>query len=309
MPYGLDIGGTKIELAIFDDKFRIVNSWRVDTPRQGYSYFLNIIEDMVFRADQQTGGKDSVGIGLPGFIGADGRVIAANIPCLKGKDLLNDLPFRLERPTGFENDVKAFVLSEVTGGAANGFRHALGVVLGTGVAGGLCMDGKLYHGRQNIACEFGHIPLPAMLQQRYQLPLRQCGCGSIGCVECYLSGPGLQWLCSHFSTDYTDVKHLVKGLEQNDPDARKVFDAYIDCLGNYFAQLILMFDPDIIVLGGGLSNISQIYDELPPVISNYLFENVTPPPVIAPLFGDSSGVRGAAMLGRQVMLAARECDD
>lgn len=305
MLYGIDIGGTKIELSVFDDQLHLVDSWRVSTPKQDYQKFLSVITTMIQQADQKTGVTGSVGIGLPGFIDSDGKTTSANIPCINGQPLLVDIQCLLDRPVGFENDVNAFALSEVNGGAASGYRHALGVVLGTGVAGGLCVDGILYRGRQGIASEFGHIPLSAELQQRYNLPLRECGCGGAGCVELYLAGPGLQWLCGHFESGYTSVETLVEGLGNGEPPAEQVFTAYIDCLGNYFAQLTLMFDPDIIVLGGGLSNIKAIYQRLPEAIARYLFVGITPPPVMAPQFGDSSGVRGAALLGQQAMIAAR----
>lgn len=298
MFYGLDVGGTKIELAIFDAQFELVTSWRMPTPKEDYQEFLSVIAQMVDDADKKTGQKGSVGIGFPGIIDSQGAAVSANIPCVNGQSIVADTLSKLGRPVGFENDVKAFVLSEVNGGAAANKQNALGVVLGTGLAGGLCVDGQLYSSRQNVACEFGHIPLPAILQQRYQFPLRQCGCGLLSCVETYLAGPGLLWMCEHFEAGYNSVPALVAAVKASEPKALQVMDAYIDCLGCYFAQLTLMYDPDIIVLGGGLSNIAEIYPPLAAAMSHYFFKGVVAPEVVAPMFGDSSGVRGAAIRGR-----------
>lgn len=326
MMYGLDIGGTKTELAIFDQELRLLTSWRIATPQESYPQFLQTIIGMVEEADRQSAGllansaesqghngeqqdaaaQGSVGIGIAGFVDQQGCGVAANIPCINGQPFARDVPKRLGRPVGFENDVKAFVLSESQGGAAAGVKHALGIVLGTGLAGGLCIDGQIYYGRQNIAGEYGHIQLSAILQQRYQFPLLQCGCGALGCVESYLSGPGLLWMCSHFGGNYLSVPKLIQGVQAKETKAQEIFTAYIDCLGSYFSKLILLFDPDVIVLGGGLSNIAEIYQLLPEAISCYLFAGANPPPVVPPRFGASSGVRGAALLGQQAMLAAEQ---
>ncbi|MGS2722604.1 ROK family protein [Porticoccus sp. GXU_MW_L64] len=305
MHYGLDVGGTKIELAIFDKQLQLVDSWRVSTPTQSYVEFLDAISSMVSRADRLSEGEGSVGIGLPGFFDADDKVVSANVPGINGRTLRDDLTTRLARPVGFENDVKAFVLSEVNSGSLNNCDTGLGVVLGTGLAGGFVTHGHHLHGRQNIACEFGHIPLPAALQQKYDLPLRFCGCGLQGCVETYLSGTGLTWLCGHFESGYNTVEAMVQGVKQGEPKALQVFDAWLDCLGSFLAQLTLMYDPDAIVLGGGLSNIDEIYPAVGAHIQRYLFRSATPPAVLPPRFGDSSGVRGAAIMGRQAMAEAQ----
>ena len=305
MLYGLDVGGTKIELAIFDEQLQLVDCWRVSTPKHSYNEFLEAIAGMVIRADRLTEGEGSVGIGLPGFLDADDRMVAANIPGINGRAIKQDLSLRLARPVGFENDVKAFVLSEAHGGALENNKYALGVVLGTGLAGGFYINEQLCYGRQHIACEFGHIPVSAALQQKYNLPLRFCGCGLQGCVETYLSGSGLQWLCGHFDSGYETVEALMQGVKQNEAKAQEVFSAYLDCLGSFLAQLTLMYDPDAIVLGGGLSNVDEIYPRINTAIGHYLFRNATPPPVMPPKFGDSSGVRGAALIGQQAMQGAR----
>lgn len=307
MIYGLDIGGTKVELAIFDNELNREKSWRVATPKQVYSEFLATISEMIQEADKIVGALGSVGIGLPGFIDQQGCAVTANIPCINGQPLSIDLSHRISRKVSFENDVNTFILSEVNGGAASESKHALGVVLGTGVAGGLCINGELYYGKQNIAGEYGHMPLPGILLQRHKFPLRQCSCRIWGCIEQYLAGPGLLWMCSHFGGEYDSIPSLIQAVRDNDAKALKIFAAYIDCLGCFFAQLTLIFDPDVIVIGGGLSNISEIYQQLPHAINNYLFDGVVPPAIVPPKFGDSSGVRGAALIGQQARLyTARE---
>ena len=299
MIYGLDVGGTKIELAVFDAAFDQVSTRRIATPKRNYQEFLDAVVTLVRETDQRLHGKGSVGIGLPGVIDRHRCAVSANVPCINGKPLADDLSRLLERPVAFENDVKAFTLSEVNGGGAAGKSRALGVVIGTGVAGALSIDGKLYRGRQGVAGEFGHIPLPAVLQQRYGLRLRPCGCGLTGCVEMYLAGPGLLWLSEHFNARYHTIVELLQGVRDNHDRAQEILSAYLDCLGCHFAQLTLLYDPDVIVLGGGLSNIPELYQRLPTAIGRYLFTGVAPPPVLPPRFGDSSGVRGAAILGHQ----------
>ncbi len=297
--YGLDVGGTKIELGIFTDECAPLHAWRVPTPLHSYQKVLDTIGRMVEQADEKSQGKGSVGIGLPAFIDAQGLAVSSNIPCINAQPLVRDLHNILGRPVSFESDVKAFVLSESRGGAATKAKSVLGIVLGTGLSGAQCIEGQLHHGRQKIAGEYGHIPLPALLQQRYDFPLRECGCGNLSCIEKYLSGPGLLWMCQHFRGNYSSVPAFVESFLRNDEKAKEIFAAYIDCLGCYFAQLTLMFDPDLIVLGGGLSNIEALYQQLPGAIEQYLFEGATSPAIVPPAFGDTSGVRGAALMGRQ----------
>jgi N-acetylglucosamine kinase len=308
MIYGLDIGGTKIELAIYDTQHNKQNAWRVQTPKNDYQEFLAVLKDIVAEADHKSGTQGSVGIGLPCVFDDHGRAIAASIPCINNQPLAEDIAHALGRHVTFQNDVRAFVFSEAYGGAADGHENVLGVVLGTGVGGGLCFGGEIYQSRQNVACEFGHVPLSAILQQRYNFPLRRCGCGLSSCLNQYISGPGLEWMCTHFNSNHRGVKELIAGVRANEANATKVFNAYIDCLGAFFAQLTLMYDPDIIVLGGGISNIREIFQRLPTAIAPYLFSGVDAPTIVAPKFGDSSGVRGVAILGQQALFEIHQND-
>ncbi len=307
--YGLDIGGTKIELAIFDNSpdaqsswdLKQQDSWRLPTPRQEYQQFIDTIVEMVAEADGKTGLKGSVGIGLPGFLDSDDCAVSANIPCINGKLVAAVLSGRLGRPVGFENDVNAFVYSESHGGSASAMKHALGIVLGTGVAGGLCIDGQLYYGRQKVAIECGHISMSPVMLERYKLPILQCGCGAFGCVEQYLSGPGLIRLCGFFDAEYESTAILMEAVRVKETKAQEIFDAYMQCLGCYFSQLVLLYDPDVIVLGGGLSKIPEIYQHIENTMKSYLIGGVSAPTIVPPKFGDSSGVRGAALIGRDKM--------
>ena len=300
MMFGLDIGGTKMELAIFNERLERQDAWREATPKSNYQEFVATIAGMVAEADRKAGKRSSIGIGMPGFVDAKGYGVAANLPCINGKPLNLDIPERLGRPVAFENDVKAFILSEVEGGAAAGAERAIGIVLGTGLAAGLCINGELYRGRQNVAGEYGHIPLSAVVRQRYGLPLRACGCGLTACVERYLAGSGLTWLCEYTGSGYRDIATMLDGLRAGEERAEKVFSLYMDCLASFFAELTLILDPDVIVLGGGLSNVPEIYERVIPAMTRYLFNGVTAPGIVRPHFGDSSGVRGAALLGHRL---------
>lgn len=298
MHYGIDIGGTKIELAIYDNQFNLLDAWREPTPVNNYHDFLSLISKMVKIADHNINAQGTVGIGFPGII-SNQCVIAANIPCIHNQPVIDDLSQLINRSVSIENDVNALIISETFEGAASGHDSALAVVLGTGVAGGLWVNNTLHTGAQNSACEFGHTPLSALVQQRYKLPLLQCGCGLIGCNEQYISGPGLLNLCKHMNTNYQSTLELIDDLQKNSADAIKVMNAYIDILGSFFAQLILSYDPNIIVLGGGLSNIKTLYSQLPQAIQPYLFKGINVPDIVPAQFGDSSGVRGAAIIGQQ----------
>lgn len=299
MIYGLDIGGTKIELAIFDRQLKLQDCRRRPTPTRDYPQFLDAVAGMVQEADQKTGARGSVGIGLCGFLDSRGRAVTANIACINGRRVAEDLAARLGRPAHIENDVNAFTCSEVVGGAASGVKYALGLVIGTGLAGGLCLDGRLYLGRQKAALECGHIALPAVLQQRHKLPLRQCGCGGWGCAEIWLSGPGLLRLGGLYGADYGDTEGLMAAVREGKAPALEVFSAWMQCLGGFFAQLVLLYDPDIIVLGGGLSGLPEIYQQIDAAMRPWLLGSLTAPAIVPPRFGDSSGVRGAALIGQR----------
>lgn len=296
--YGFDVGGTKIEISIFDTEMNVLDSWRVPTPTNDYSVFISTLQQMVAQADEKFSSQGSVGVGLPGVIDKDGCVTTVNIPCLCGKQLHKDLELKLNRKVSIVNDVRAFALSEAIARKEHQTETVLGVVLGTGVAAGLSINGKIHLGKSAIAGEIGHSCIHASLQQKYQFPILQCNCGLSGCYEKYLSGSGLLFISQHLSFSYTDTREIVSDLNNDNESAKQVIHCYLDCLGQFLAQQILAFDPDVIILGGGLSNIEYLYQKLPKYVEAYLFGELKSPLIMPPTFGDSSGVRGAAIAGK-----------
>lgn len=297
--YGLDIGGTKIEIAIFSEQLQQVDSWRTPTPTSAYPQFIATVAELVNQADQKYGTKAAIGIGMPGITDSEGRVTSANVPCATGEKVERDLQKALGRNIAIDNDCHLFALSEANGGAGDGERCVYGAIIGTGAAGGLCLDGKLLGSRQNIIGEYGHVAAPAAVVDNYQLPIHDCGCGLRGCYETYIAGPGLGRLYQHFGADSANTREFVAQLQNGDSIAKKTFGCYMDLLGASFAGLVLNYDPDIIVVGGGLSKIDAIVEELPAATSRHLFSGVKVPPIRKAAFGDASGVRGAAILGLQ----------
>lgn len=298
MIYGIDIGGTKIELVAFDADLAVVDRRRVATPTQDYERFLDTIVALVEEADARFRMQPPVGLGIPGLVDRMGRSFCANVPGAMGRQIAPDLASRLGRPISAENDCRCFALSEARGGAGAGHRIVFGAILGTGAGGGLVLDGRLERGRQGIAGEYGHLPLPAGLQQAYGLPRRMCGCGLPGCVEAYVAGPGLVALGRHFGIDAPEPAALVAAWRAGEPAAVRTRDCLLDILGSTFASMVKLYDPDIFVLGGGLSLIDEIVEMLPAAIGSHLFPGFPPPPVARARFGDSSGVRGAAILAQ-----------
>ena len=297
--YGLDIGGTKMETAIFDDDLKLVKSWRVKTPTDNYSDFLRVAQQQIHIADQFTGSNCKVGIGMPGLINSQGKVLSANVPCATNKLVLRDLNELLKRPVRLKNDTRCFALSEANDGAGKGYSRVFGAIIGTGAAGGMCIDGKLEDTYMGIAGEYGHIPLSASTQQKYNLPILKCGCGLIGCVESYIAGPGIANLYSHFEGKSRSAKYFNQQLNEGDELASDVLSCYLDILGETFAALVKFIEPDIIVLGGGVTQINEIVEFLPIAIEKYLFSGFHSPKIVAAKYGASSGVRGAAILSNK----------
>lgn len=295
--YGLDIGGTKIEIGIFTKDLTLVDSWRIPTPTSNYQELLTAITQLVHQADERFSQCGTIGIGMPGIIDKNNHVKSANVPCATGRTITVDLQKLLGRDVSIANDCRLFALSESNGGAGDGKAVIYGAIIGTGAAGGLCIDGQLFKTANNIAGEYGHIAVSGMLLDKYNLPVRQCGCGLVGCFESYIAGPGLSWLYGHFGAKDNSTTNFVDQLRKQQPIAIQTFDCYMDLLGCSFASLVLSYDPDVIVVGGGLSKIDEIIAALPRAINNHLFQGVEPPPIMRALFGDSSGVRGAAILG------------
>jgi N-acetylglucosamine kinase len=298
--YGIDIGGTKIELVACGDDLQVAYRRRIATPTKDYADFVRSIGELVEAAEAELGACRAVGIGVPGVVErASGRHLSSNVPALTGQRVGDDLRHRLQRPLHLGNDLQCFALSEAHGGAAQGYASMFGAILGTGAGGGYCVEGRLIGGFNGIAGEWGHWTVPATQLMAYQLPLLDCACGLRGCMERYVSGSGLALIHHHLGGDAIDAGAIVELADGGDAIARRALDIHRDLLGHGFAGLVLALDPHVIVLGGGLSKVERLYDQLPAAISAHLFNGMRVPPILPPVFGDAGGARGAALLARQ----------
>ena len=298
MWYGLDIGGTKIELAVLDQQFELQHSWRVPTPQHSYDDFLQTVQAQIQKADTLCANSGSLGIALPGVIRSDGTVLSSNVPCLTNKAVAQDLTALLKRPVAIGNDCRCFALSEAVLGAGQQYDKVLGVILGTGAGGGFCLNGRLYQGASGLAGEYGHQGLAASVIQQFNLPLFPCGCGLTGCNEPYISGTGLARLYQYFSGQSADTYQWLADYRAGKAAALRTFEAYISALGSVMANQILSLNPDLIVLGGGLSDIAEIIAALPKATAAHLFAGANVPEFKTAQWGAASGVRGAALLGK-----------
>jgi len=286
---GIDLGGTKIEVAVLDPAGAVVLRRRADTPGT-YGEIVRTIAALVEGAERELAVRATVGVGIPGVISpATGLVKNANSQALIGHALDQDLAAALRRPVRVENDANCFALSEAADGAGAGHHCVFGVILGTGCGGGIVVGGQVLAGRNRIAGEWGHTCLPQPRADEY--PLRRCWCGQEGCLELYLAGPGLA-----ASGDAPDAAALCARADAGDASAQAALDRHADRLARGLAGILNVLDPDIIVLGGGLSNMSHLYDQVPALMRQYVFSDVAATPVVPNRHGDSSGVRGAAWL-------------
>jgi len=284
MRIGIDLGGTKTEAIVLDHAGRIVLRRRVPSGKD-YAATLTTIRDLVASVEREVGQPGSVGIGMPGAISpATGLVKNANSTWLIGHPLGRDLAAVLERPVRLANDADCFALSEAHDGAGAGARVVFGVILGTGVGGGIVVDGKLLAGPNAIAGEWGHIPLPWPEDDERPGPL--CYCGRHGCIETFLSGPALA---------RDDGRGLSAAEIAATPEAPSM-QRYHRRLARALAQIVTLLDPDVIVLGGGLSQIGSLYTAIPDLWGQWVFSDTVATRLVPPRHGDSSGVRGAAWL-------------
>lgn len=295
MRIGIDLGGTKIEAVALDDQGQVCYRKRVDTPRGDYDATLNVIATLVEEIEHATNRPGSVGIGIPGAISpATIRVKNANSTWLIGQALQTDLETRLARPIRIENDANCFTVSEAADGAARDARVVFGVIVGTGTGGGIVVDGQLLTGINAVAGEWGHNPLPWPSDE--ERPGPKCYCGKHGCIETFLSGPGLSHEFSLQAGIQTDAPSIVKMAHDGEPQAEAALQRYEHRMARALAGVINILDPDIIVLGGGMSNIHRLYKNVPQIWSDYVFSDHVATALRPPAHGDSSGVRGAAWL-------------
>ncbi len=295
MMYGVDIGGTKTEFAAFDEDLTPRCVRRIATPTRDYDRLVRIIAEWVQAADAQFERAGLIGVGLPGVRDRHGHSFSVNVPCIAGRNVGEDLGSALDRNVALINDGRAFALSEAHGGAGQGHDPMVGVILGTGAFGGYCIGGELQGGRDGLAGEWGHLPIAATTRDRHSLPLQPCGCGRQGCIETYISGPGLSLLHAHVAGSSISPERLVQRMRAGEAASRRAFNIWIDCVASCFAQFILHINPEIIVVGGGLSRIRELYAEIQPALAEHLFSGLPPPRVVPARFGDRSGSRGAAI--------------
>lgn len=289
---GIDLGGTKIEGVALAPGGRELARERVATPVGDYAATLSAIVGLVGRLGPASA---SVGIGMPGAIApASGLIKNANSVWLIGRPLDRDLAAALGRPVRLANDADCFTLSEATDGAAAGAQTVFGVILGTGVGGGIVVGGRLVAGPNAIAGEWGHNPLP--WPNDAERPGPRCYCGRHGCIETFLSGPGLARDHGLHSGGTQAPPEIVAAAMAGDAGALASLERYADRLARGLAHVINILDPHVIVLGGGLSNLAYLYDELPKRLGPYVFSDRVDTRIVPARFGDSSGVRGAAWL-------------
>jgi fructokinase len=291
---GVDLGGSKIEAVALDESGNEVVRRRIAAPRDDYPLTVATITRLVEAVERDAGGRGSVGVGMPGAISpATGLVKNANSTWLNGRALADDLPRRLGRPVRFANDANCFALSEATDGAAADARVVFGVIVGTGTGAGVVVDGRLLTGPNAIAGEWGHNPLPWPRQG--EAPGPHCYCGRRGCLETFLSGPGLVRDCASAAGRERQPAEIVAAAA-SDAEAEAALARYEDRMARGLASVINLLDPDVIVLGGGLSNLSRLYQNVPRLWSSFVFSDRVATRLVPPRHGDSSGVRGAARL-------------
>ncbi len=292
---GIDLGGTKIEALALDREGRTPLRRRVATPRDDYAATIEAVAALVDDIERELGVRGSVGVAVPGIVSPDtGLMKNANSVWLIGRPLDRDLAERLGRPIRLANDADCFALSEASDGAGAGAASVFGVILGTGVGGGIVSGGQLWRGPNAIAGEWGHNPLPWPRDDERPGPL--CYCGKQGCIETFLSGPGLARDHEAASGEQRSGPDIAARAEQGDAAAGASLERYEDRLARALATVINIIDPAVIVLGGGVSNVERLYRTVPRAWGRYVFSDRVNTSLARAKHGDSSGVRGAAWL-------------
>ena len=292
---GIDLGGTKIEvLATTAGGVELIRERR-PTPGHDYNAIVEAICDAVASVEARLGRVECVGIGMPGALSATTGVVKnSNTLVLNGRPFLDDMTRALDRPVRIENDANCFALSEAVDGAGAGQRLVFGVILGTGVGGGIVFDGAVWRGRNAIAGEWGHIALPSAARQLGGG--RRCYCGRIDCIETWLSGPALLAEYRGRGGTASGVPQMVALARSGERLARETLAHFFERLAEALAIVVNVLDPDAVVIGGGLSNIDEIYEVVPGLLPKYVFSDAVTTPILRNRHGDSSGVRGAAWL-------------
>ncbi len=295
MRIGIDLGGTKIEALAIDHTGTELVRHRIDTPRNDYKATVDAMAGLVRRLEAETGRVGTVGAGIPGTIShITGLVKNANSTWLNGRPLDKDLSAALGREVRVANDANCLAVSEATDGAAAGKHVVFGVILGTGCGGGVAIHGRVHDGRNGVGGEWGHNPLPWQRPEEYPGPV--CYCGKRGCMEMWVSGTGVAFDYKQVTGRAKTAKEILVDFEAGDTDATATVSRFEDRLARGLAHLINVLDPDVFVLGGGLSKVKHIYEAVPEKLAAYVFGGEADTPILQAKYGDSSGVRGAAWL-------------
>jgi N-acetylglucosamine kinase len=299
MFYGFDMGGTKTELAVFDADFNPIWQKRLATPKDDYHALLQLFQRLTSEADAQFNCKGKVGVGIPGVVNqASGTVFTTNVPAAKNKPFIADLCQLLAREVKVDNDANCFALSEAWAPEFQRYPTVLGIILGTGLGGGYIVNGQAISGKNGITGEIGHLGLTVEAQELLgaNIPRYRCGCGKTGCFEGYLSGPGFERLYAHFHQRELAAPEIINDYYLGKSPALQHVERYMQLLAAYLGNLLTLFDPHAIVIGGGLSNFDAIYQWLPERLPNYLYNHALLPTIAKARYGDSGGSRGAALL-------------
>ena len=298
MRIGIDLGGTKIEALALSADGQELRRIRVPTPRQDYAETLNAIVRLVHTLETDLGLQGTVGVGIPGTVmRPSGLVKNANSTWINGRPLERDLSAALAREVRCQNDANCLALSEATDGSGAGYRVVFAVILGTGCGGGLAIDGRVHEGRHSVAGEWGHNSLP--WPRAGEFPGPACYCGKSGCIETWISGTALSKDYERATGSPLSGQQIAEAADRGDQQAAAAIQRLEDRIARGFASLVNVIDPDVIVIGGGLSQLAGIYRNVPPLLEKYGFGGGIHTPLVSALHGDSSGVRGAAWLWPQ----------
>jgi fructokinase len=293
--FGIDLGGTKIEIVALAPDGRELLRRRIATPPEDYRRILDTIAMLVGDAEAELGDFGTVGIGTPGSISrATGLLRGSNSLCLNGKPIKSELESLLAREVRITNDANCFALSEASDGAGRGAGIVFGVILGTGVGGGIVVRGEVLTGPNAIAGEWGHNPLPWPADD--ERPGYPCFCGHSGCIETFLSGPGIERDHRTASGERLKAQDITARAESGDPVCQRTMDRYEGRLARALGHAINILDPDVVVLGGGMSNVDRLYAHVPELWGEWVFSDRVDTRLVRHVHGDSSGVRGAAWL-------------
>ncbi|MCP8895871.1 ROK family protein [Shinella daejeonensis] len=295
MLIGIDWGGTKIEAVAMERDGRELARLRRDTPRHDYAGCIRIIVELIDALEAKTGRDGTIGIGIPGSLEpVSRRGKGASSTWLLGQPVEKDLREAIRREIRVENDADCFAASEAADGAGVGHNVVFAVILGSGAGAGIAIGGKAHHGPNNSAGEWGHNPLP--FPDVTEIPGRACYCGRHGCMETWVSGRAFEAEYARHAGEASKARDIVDRMRNGDRLARMLWERYVDRLARGLASVVNTLDPDVLVMGGGMSNIDELYDDLPAALGRRIFSTVFHTPIRRAVHGDASGVRGAARL-------------